>query len=131
MGTLELPLLTDLITILAGDREIDGEMIAFDVLPSEAARVALLRKLLRLPASDVQKSVTVKLQEQMQLAVSKAQHADTKLSVSFCNLKEEERQESPPPLVELGVGKDRFGELKFDDIGTFIKDASPAGKARL
>jgi hypothetical protein len=130
IGTLQIPLLTDLIAVLAGNPP-DGQILSFEVLPSEASKIALLRDLLRLPSGEVQQSVIVKLQEQMQLAVRQAQHSDTGLSVSFCNLKEEERMESPPNLEDYGVSKSRFSELKLDDIKSFIADDTPEGKAKL
>ena len=128
--TLQIPLLEDLLAVLAGNPP-DGQMLAFEVLPSEASRVALLRQLLKLPSGNVQQEVTVKLQEQMQLAVRQSQHSDTPLSVSFCNLKEEELVDSPPDLADYGVPASRFSELKLNDIQSFVGDETPEGKARL
>jgi hypothetical protein len=113
--TLQMQLLEDLVGVLAGNPP-DGQMLAFEVLPSEASRVALLRHLLRLPSGGIQEAVTLKLQEQMQLAVRQFQHADTDLSVSFCNLKEEELMESCPDLADYGIPASRLPELKLNDI---------------
>jgi len=88
---LSADLISDLILLLARrDLVSDGdEKYSIDVVPSDAARVTLLRSLLQLRDQKSQEAVQTLLKEQLEHSVVEFQFLDTPLSVCFASVQEQ------------------------------------------
>ena len=123
-GVTKIPetLLKNFIVLVEGenpDFSMDGLQVDFEIFPEhqDSARVTLLRKLLNLPqAAEV-------IMKSMLVDVQKKQSTDTKSSVVYCKIKEQDFQNVEVDMVQL---LSEFKQMPLDEVDKLNAKTLPA-----